>query len=388
VSGTLKKRESQFVFAGTLAALLGGAAVLGCGSRSGLEGFAPDQRQLAVSPPELVPEAAPPRAAAPPAPAPPAPAPVLEPTPEQRGCVDIIRSYDSEPATVLLLIDQSQSMSLPFGQSTRWDVLREAILNPENGLLYSLDQNTRVGMMLYTGQGGNNNPQGCPLITEVVPRFANVNSVRTTYEVATPAFRGDTPTGESIDKAVAALQAIQSAGPKYILLATDGEPDTCVQPKPSEGMPQALAAAQNAFAQGIRVYTLGVSDGLADARLQQLANAGLGKDPALVYGVDADAVQPTTASSDPRQLANQLQGIIGDVRSCTIDLGTQVGTQRTLDGRLELDGKVLANSATEGWTFVDDRTVEIHGAACDQILGDGQKLEVRFPCVNDFARPR
>ncbi len=376
------KRQAQFVVAAALAAL--GSAVLGCGSRSGLEGFSPDQRQLAVSVPDVIPELAAPSAST----ASPAPAPVLEPTPAQRGCVDIVRSYDSEPATVLLLIDQSQSMSLPFGESTRWDVLREAILNPDNGLLQSLDLNTRVGMMLYTGQGGFANAQGCPLITEVVPRFANMNPVRTTYEVASPQFRGDTPTGESIDRAVAALQEIQSAGPKYILLATDGEPDTCSQPKPSEGMPQALAALQNAVAQGIRVYTLGVSDGILASRLQQLANAGLGKDPSLVYGVDADAAEPLTASSDPRQLANQLAGIIGDVRTCTIDLGTEVGTQRTLDGRLVLDGKVLANSATEGWTFVDDRTVEIHGAACDQILGDGQKLEVRFPCVSDFPRPR
>jgi hypothetical protein len=375
VSGTPRKRESL------VCAVLLGLGAAGCGSRSGLDGFAPGERQLAVVPPDVVPENSPQAAA-------PQPAPLLEPQPEPRGCVDIVRSYDSEPATVLLLIDQSQSMTLPFGDSTRWDVLREAILDPESGLLQSLDLNTRVGMMLYTGQGGFANAQGCPLITEVVARFGNVEQVRATYEGASPRRGGDTPTGESIDRAVAALQEIQSAGPKYILLATDGEPDTCAQPKPSEGMPEALAAAQNAFAAGIRVYTLGVSDGIGAARLQQLANAGLGKDPALVYGVDADAVEPLTASSDPRQLATQLKGIIGDVRSCIVDLGTQVGTERTLDGRLVLDGKVLANSARDGWTFIDDRTVEIHGGACDQILGDGQKLEVRFPCVNDFARPR
>ena len=115
MSGTLKKQQSQFASAGALTALWAAFAVLGCGSRSGLEGFAPEQHQLAISPPDVVPELAPPRASS----APPAPAPVLEPTPEQRGCVDIIRSYDSEPATVLLLIDQSQSMSQPFGESTR-----------------------------------------------------------------------------------------------------------------------------------------------------------------------------------------------------------------------------------------------------------------------------
>ena len=376
------QKGSLLVFAESLTALLLGASgVLGCGSRSGLDGFAPDQGQLAIAPPDLVPEASQ-------APAAPATAPELEPAARQSGCVDITRSYDSEPATVMLLIDQSQSMSFAFGESTRWDVLRQAILDPDSGLLASLDQNTRTGLMLYTGQGGLNNPLGCPLLTEVIPRFANVDSVRTIYNGASPKRGGDTPTGESIDKAVEALQKIQSRGPKYILLATDGVPDTCAQPKPSEGMPEALAAAQNAFAQGIPIYTLGVSDGIEPQRLQQMANAGLGKDPALVHGVDADAVEPLTASSDPRQLANQLKGIIGDVRTCTIDLGTQVGTARRLDGRLVLDGKVLANDAQNGWTFIDGRTVEVHGTACDQILGDGQKLQVTFPCVNDFARPR
>jgi von Willebrand factor type A domain len=351
------------------------ALASGCGSRSGLEGLLPARSQLAVQPPENEPSAQ-------------ADPPLLDPALERLGCVDITRSYTSVPATVMLLIDQSQSMSFRFGDSTRWDVLRQAMVDPDHGLLASLDPNASLGLMLFTGQNGFTSPLGCPILTRVEAKFGNVDAVRSAYLAAEPMFRGDTPTGESIDQAALALAAIANNAPKYILLATDGEPDTCAQPKPQAGLPQALEAAQRAFAQGIRVYTLGVSDGLGAWRLQELANAGAGKDPSLVYGTDADAEEPISASSDPHQLAEQLKGIIGDVRSCVIDLGTTVGREGALDGRLVLDGQQLRNDPRNGWTFVDPRTVQIHGSACDQILGDGQRLEVRFPCVNDFAPPR
>jgi hypothetical protein len=353
----------RLVGPGCVAALVASA----CGSRSGLDGLERRSaaRELAVAPPESVPA-----------------------EPERAGCVDITRRYTSVPATVMLLIDQSQSMSFRFGESTRWDVLRQAIVEPEQGLLASLDPNARVGLMLYTGRDGLDNPLGCPLITHVEAAFDNVDAVRDAYLAAGPTLGGDTPTGESISQATLALGSISSSAPKYILLATDGQPDTCAQPKPSEGLPLALEAASDAFASGIRVYVLGVSDGLDAWRLQQLANAGAGKDPSLVSGVDTDAEPPLSASSDPRMLAGQLRGIIGDARSCTVDLGTTVGSDRALEGRLVLDGRVLDNDAENGWTFVDGGTLRLNGAACDRVLDDGEQLEVRFPCEDEPTRIR
>jgi hypothetical protein len=339
--------------------LLTAAGVWGlaaCGSRSGLDGFEREVTRLAIDPPEVIAE------------------------PEREGCVDMTLSYSSVPATVLLLIDQSQSMSIPFGDGTRWSVLRDAIIDPDVGLLASLDPNARIGLMLYTGRGGFSNSLGCPLITQVGAEFDNVEAVRETYRAAGPQRGGDTPTGESITQAALALRRVSSDAPRYILLATDGEPDTCAQPKPSEGLPLALEAARGAFAQGIRVFVLGVSDGLDAWRVQQLANAGAGKDPNLVYGVDADAERPFSASTEPRELAGQLRGIIGDVRRCTIELGTSVGTERVFEGRLVLDGQPLESDRRNGWTFVDDDTLRLNGAACDQVLADGERLEVRFPC--------
>jgi hypothetical protein len=353
-----------------------GVLVAGCGSRSGFRGLEAESGQLAPDP-----SGSPSASAAPPR---------FDslPEPERAGCVDFTRTYTSLPATVLLLIDQSQSMFTPFGDGTRWSVLRQAIVDPEQGLLSSLDASTKLGLMIYTGQGGFNNPLGCPLITHVAAEFGNVDQVRSVYLATGPRRLGDTPTGESIDQAALALGAIAAAGPKYILLATDGEPDTCQQPKPSEGMPQALEAAQRAFAQGLRMYTLGVSDGIDPLRVQQMANAGAGKDPDLIYGLDQGAEPPLFADSDPQQLAQQLRGVIGDERSCTIDLGTSVASESALEGRLVLDGQLLLSDARNGWTLVDERTLVIHGAACDQILGEGERLQVRFPCGSELPQLR
>jgi hypothetical protein len=232
------------------------------------------------------------------------------------------------------------------------------------------------------------NPLGCPLITGVDVEFGNVERVRSAYLAAEPASRGDTPTGESIERAALELSRLEGSAPKYILLATDGEPDTCAQPKPQNGMPEAIAAAQGAFAQGIRSYTVGVSEGISPDRLQQMANAGAGKDPSLVFGRDAEAEQPLFANDDPRELAAQLAGIIGDVRTCTVELGTRVGSERSLEGRLMLDGRALEHAASDGWTFLDEDTLSIRGAACDAIQSDGQLLEVRFPCASENTRLR
>jgi hypothetical protein len=350
---------------------LAGACSLSCGSRSGLEGLLgdPEDRQFAVEPPpavELEPPAAP---------------PVLPPMEEPSGCVDFTRSYNSVPSTVMLLIDQSGSMDIRFGGSTRWDVLREAIVEPQNGLLAWLEPTASIGLMLYTSVDGYQTGLDCPLFTSIEVSFGGAAQMRATYRAAEPLEVGDTPTGEAIDGAAQRLLALADDTRKYILLVTDGQPDTCAQPDPQNGLPNAIAAAQNAFAQGITVRTVGVSEDIARNTIQAMANAGVGK-PAwdLRYGEDEGAERPLFASTDPAELAEQLKGVIGDVRTCTIELGTRVQTRRALDGRLVLDGAALEFGAADGWTFVDDDTLQIHGAACDSILADGEQLHVRFPC--------
>lgn len=350
-----------------------------CGSRSALDRAlldTPAGAVLAASPP-LEPEAVryePARRA-------PAPEPDGAPT----GCVDITRRYSSTPPTVLLLIDQSASMYERFGMGTRWDVLRRAIVDLDDGLLTWLEPSASVGLMLFTSQNGYENGRECPLLTRVDVRLGNAARINAFYADAEPFDGGDTPTGDAIDRAAAYLASLGAGPARYILLLTDGVPDTCAEPDPQNGLDAAVEAVVRARAQGITVRTVGVSPDIALDGLQRMANAGAGKPLDLVFDENPAAERPLYASTDPRELADQLQGAIGDVRSCTVALGigalgTGVGATRAGEGQLLLDGRVLAYGDPNGWSFEDENTLRINGEACRRILGSGEQLEVRFPC--------
>jgi hypothetical protein len=360
-----RTKNSEVATLGSVALLL-----IACGSRSGLDpGLSGDAEasEFMVSPPLEVESE--PRARA---------APV--PSEVGTGCVDITRHYTSTPPTVLLLIDQSASMRERFGASTRWDVLRSAIVDAEDGLLTWLEEGAAIGLMLYTSLNGFEDGQRCPLVEQVDVQFDNARRIREFYAGAEPLPGGDTPTADAIDVAVSGLASMSVGPSKYVLLLTDGVPDTCSEPDPQNGFDAAVDAVVRARSSGILVRTVGVSPDIARVGLQQMANAGAGKPLQLVYGTDADAERPLYASTEPRELADQLKGAIGDRRSCTIELGTEVQSQHVRDGALSLDGRTLEYDAADGWTFEDEDTILIHGPACQSILGQGERLEVRFPC--------
>jgi hypothetical protein len=355
--------------AGIVATCVAVCTAVGCGSRSGLDldSFdVPETSELAVKPPGSFDAF-----------------PVADGG--SAGCVDMTLSYTSIPPSVMLLIDQSASMTERFGDGTRWDVLRQAIIDPDSGLLTWLDAGANLGIMLYTSLDGSLSGRQCPLIERVETSFGNAATIREFYAEHEPMPGGDTPTGDAIDAAVQGL-ASSNAGPaKYVLLLTDGIPDTCAEPDPQNGFDAALQAVQRAHAQGVVVRTVGVSPDLARDALQGMANAGAGKPPELVFGTDSDAERPLYASTEPRQLAEQLRGVIGAVRSCEVDLGARVDLSRAREARLTLDGRSLRHGAPDGWSFVDADTIALEGRACERVLGSGERLEVVFPCTDPDA---
>jgi hypothetical protein len=350
--------------------LLVSLALAACGSRSGLDLASSERGQddaLGLSPTRATsgfPEAS------------------LEPEASvPSGCVQVLRRYTSTPPTVILLIDQSASMNDRFGASTRWDVLRQSIIEPKDGLLSWLDRSTNVGLTLYTSLDGYNLGRECPLLEQVDVRLGNTEALRRFYASAEPLQGGDTPTAEAIDASVATLLEVSAGPARYVLLLTDGVPDTCAEPDPQNGFDAAVGAVERAYAQGVIVYTVGVSPEIARRGLQRMANASAGKPLDLVFGTDADAEEPLYASTEPRALAAQLKGVIGDVRNCSVELGATVGGARAADGSVLLDGAALEQNSPDGWSFVDDDTIRVHGSACNEVLGNSESLLVTFPCV-------
>jgi hypothetical protein len=219
--------------------------------------------------------------------------------------------------------------------------------------------------------------------------------------------------------AVAArLAAYREPGPKYMVLATDGEPDTCPGsclgddcPVPDSagwprdpqcGQDRSIAAVQAAFAQGIRTFVIGLGDDVGAAHLQALANAGAG----LPVVLTADEVQRYTddcrippgglhasyggpgpnaryfAPADQRQLAQALRAVVGMVRSCKLVLQGRIAPDHAAEGWVAIDGRPLLYGGPDGWRLDGPSQLEVLGAACDALLATPTTtLTVAFPCT-------
>ncbi len=295
--------------------------------------------------------------------------------PDDGICGDINAVVDGLTPTVQLLIDQSGSMDADFGQSKRWDSVYSTLMGA-GGVVNTLQSTMRFGLSLYTSDNGN---QGgtCPMLASVPASLDNLTPMDAVYGPASP--EGDTPTGESIDAVVDILAADPAVGRKVIVLGTDGEPDTCVDPNPSNeaGLEVArnvsLDAAKRAFDAGIRVYIVSVGDQVGAQHLQDMANAGAG----LPVGGTEDAEYFVALS--PQDLVDAFGTIVGGVAGCVFTINGQVDTAKAAQGDVALDGVEL-DFGTE-WTMLDGKTFEILGDKCE-IIKDASLHHVSavFPC--------
>ncbi len=299
------------------------------------------------------------------------PPPVFDPL----DCSDLSFNYAIEPATVLLLIDRSGSMQIPFGARVRWDVVRDALFDAETGLVPALSESARFGLAFYTSLNGFAGG-ACPMMSYSDVALGAADELASLFDTVTPLEDGDTPTGEALEEAVSFLEEDGASGPRYLILITDGEPDTCAVPDPQEGQLDALVGAREAFSSGIEMFVVGISDDIAPSHLQQMANAAQGVRVEAVYGEDADAVRPIIASEDHAILSEQIRGALGDVRTCHIPLGQGVDYSGSF--RLYLDGSPLPEEAY----VIEDQNVEIVGEYCALVLADAETLDVTVPCLD------
>jgi hypothetical protein len=202
-------------------------------------------------------------------------------------CANFTLDYAAEPATVMLLVDGSGSMYEPIGTTTRWELVQEALFDEENGLVTELAPSARFGLVLYSSYDGFfGGASSCPIFETRPPELNSAERLRHLFGRSTPLAEGDTPTGEALDATVDLLLADPGQGPRYLILITDGLPDTCAVPDPQEGEPEALAAARRAFESGIETFVVGISSDIAPEHLQQMANIAQGAPLDAIWGED------------------------------------------------------------------------------------------------------
>lgn len=272
--------------------------------------------------------------------------------------------------TVVLLIDQSGSMTQNFGGVTRWNAVRDA-LTGAGGVIESLQGQVRFGLALYTSHDGNQGGAQCPILTEVAPALDNLAAIQAVYDPADP--EDETPTGEALAVVASSLLEFAEAGPKIIVLATDGEPDTCAQPNPQNGQDESIDAVEAAFTAGIETFVISVGNDVGTEHLQDLANAGIGwqdGDPLATYYVPADQ----------QAMIDTFSTIVGGVRDCRLVLDAEILPGQGDRGTVTINGELVPYEDPDGWHVLSPTEIELVGEACEQIQGGNVDVRVEFTC--------
>jgi hypothetical protein len=294
---------------------------------------------------------------------------------EVTGGCDISANVALGTPTVVLLVDQSGSMDADFESTIRWDAVYDTLMDPTDGIVQKLESSVRFGLTLYTGISDYDDDEGlpdeCPYLTSIGPALDNYATIDAMY--SGQSWLDDTPTGESLEAVAADLAAFPEDGAKIIVLATDGEPDTCAEPNPQEGQEVALAAAEKAFDMGIQTFIVAVGPEVSETHQQEMANVGVGKDR------NDPAPAPYYQALDPATLVAAFEQIIGSVINCQFTINGDVVVDLACQGTVLLDGQPL--ECGTDWRVLDPKTLELIGDACE-VLQDGSphSVEANFPC--------
>lgn len=301
-------------------------------------------------------------------------------------CPDVTIDLKPVIPQVMILIDQSGSMTEAFGQvggqnMNRWEAVRYALTDAQMGAVTKLQSSVLFAATLYHSKGGF---QGgtCPILTQSsgtgVPKLNNRQAIDSLLANNDPI--QDTPTAESIDAVVKEMKAWTGSGPdvqpgpKVLVLATDGDPDNCNDPNAHDATSQKMSetAVQDAFKAGIQTYALSVGSDVSEAHLARVANAGLGKP------LDPPSA-PFFRGNNPAELVAAFDEIIRGVRECLFTLDQAVEPQYAKAGKVTLNGSALTWGTD--WELKDPKTLELKGKACQTFIdSDVVQLEATFPC--------
>ena len=286
------------------------------------------------------------------------------------GCGEVDVQVEPVTPTIVLLVDQSGSMTSDFQGVDRWDAIYETLMDPDDGVVAMLEGLVRFGLTLYTSEDGYDGGE-CPMLTSVGPALNNRDAIDGVFAPANPV--DETPTGESLEAVAIELAAFDEEGPKAIVLATDGEPDTCEQPNPQEGQPESLAAAELAYSMGITTFVISVGNEVGADHLQEMANVGVGKPP------DDPNPAPYYQALNADELVAAFDEIIGTFVSCQLTINGEVDLAKACEGTVVLDGEVLECGVD--WEVTDPTTLDLLGEACETLKdGDPHDVAASWPC--------
>jgi hypothetical protein len=224
------------------------------------------------------------------------------------------------------------------------------------------------GLKLYSSTG---NACGVNPGVEVDISTSSVPTIQTRITAVTPG--GNTPTEQAIEAATTYLKTVSDQNTKYILLATDGEPNCLPNDKNNadpnvQGTVDAITAAKNA---GFLVYVIGIGPSVGN--LDNFAVAG-----------GTGHYFPATS---PQALSDAFASISVAVTTCTFALNQAPPDANNI--AVYVDKNLVEKDPANGWSYgANSLTVVLNGTTCDKITsGAATQVQVLFGCAGSPPPP-
>ncbi|MES1164471.1 MAG: hypothetical protein ABUR63_01835 [Verrucomicrobiota bacterium] len=279
------------------------------------------------------------------------------------------------PPDLLILLDRSGSMNEDStgtnnpGPMSKWTQVTGAI----NQVAMSTETMVNWGLKFFgTGSG-----QGCAVAAGAAVPPNTMTAAAIATAIAAPANQPatSTPTRAAVTSAGAYLAGLTARpNPKYILLATDGQPN-CAQGGGNSAVddPAAIAAVGSVAAMGFPTFVIGIAtNGVAEATLNSMATMG-GRPrtgmPQLYY--------PVQNGADLQMALTQIQAMVA--LPCQFQLG---GAPTNLGAvTVSVGGNVVPMS---DWTYgPGNRSVIFpeNGQTCMNLKSGAVKnVLINLPC--------
>lgn len=300
------------------------------------------------------------------------------------NCPSVVARTGRTIPRVILVLDGSCSMSTPYPANgamsatrctdtggSRWHALRDALVGSQDSVVRRLEAVVEFGLVIFGTQ------PTCPIPGEPIePALNNLNAIDGAFPQNTPPGMF-TPTGPALDWVYDNLIDTTTGPdaemrPQIVLLATDGEPNSCDEATTNYD-PSIAAVTKGAqyLSAGVRTYVISLADatGPFHDHLQQLADIGVGGQGTLYT--------PAT----PDELEAALQSLVGGAVGCDMTLNGSVTAGRECAATVTLNGKALECGDANGWMLTDPTHIRLQGSACDTLKDSGNAVvSVKFPC--------
>ncbi|HTB57259.1 MAG TPA: vWA domain-containing protein [Polyangia bacterium] len=291
-------------------------------------------------------------------------------------------------ADILMVLDRSGSMiDIPDGApsgstTTKWEIVVPSLEAVVSATQSSISWGMKSFPEAYT-DSMDDCQGGVTSAIDVKVAAMDGTQMNSAITALTPAGKG-TPTADAITQGASYLATLTDTNPKYLLLATDGEP-TCVgtTKDSTNAGPAAVNAIAAALTAGFPTFVVGIATSKASDNTELTAMSKAGGEP---IPVTNPLAYNYYIADDATTLVSAMEAITGQISTCLFPLspappvrndptklGVYVGSGMT---RIPYD-------ATNGWTYTDlnDTAVEVHGSWCNMIEAAGAgAVQIIFGC--------